>query len=365
MKRIILMLIAAAAMIASCGTPEDKPVAGNGALVLEADKVDIMADGEDAAEITAKYDGVVVTDGVDFYDAATNVPVRVKDMRFSTKNVGQHSIYAIYNGVKSNVLKITALEYAIPVLPADPDPDGKSFKKRVLLTQFTSTGCTYCPSATKLLRELAADPEYMDKFVLGACHADMANYQNGDDPADFSGNISFMNAFRIQGFPTLTMDLDKQANVFNSVQVKEQLNSYYGDGTSLAGISVNSEINGNMLIVNAAVKAGQSGKYRVGAWLLEDGIYGRQTSALDESYNIHDHCIRMIDAGSHYMGHDLGLLSAGDSAERIFAIRIDATKWNIDNCKILLYATSPYGSEQVVNNAVVVPIGSAVAYEYR
>ena len=364
MKRIILMLIAAAAVIASCGTPDEAPVAGNGTLVLEADKLEMVADGEDAVLLTVKYDGTAVgAEDVNFYDASTNVPVRVSGMRFITKTVGVHSIYAIYNNAKSNTVKITALEFAVPDVPADPNPDGKSFKKRVLLTQFTSTGCTYCPTATKVLRDLAADPQYQDKFVLGASHADMPNYQNGDDPAEFSGATSFMRAFGVGGFPTLIMELDEQANVFNAVQVKSLLDEYYGDGTSVAGISVNSELNGNVVVLRAAVKVGKGGKYRIGAWLLESGIYGKQTSAPDESYNIHDNCIRLIDAESHYMGHDLGMIASGSSAERVFTLKIDSG-WKTENCKVLLYVTSASGVNQVINNAVIVPIGEAVAYEY-
>ena len=141
------------------------------------------------------------------------------------------------------------------------------------------------------------------------------------------------------------------------------LDEYYGDGTSVAGISVNSELNGNVVVLRAAVKVGKGGKYRIGAWLLESGIYGKQTSAPDESYNIHDNCIRLIDAESHYMGHDLGMIASGSSAERVFTLKIDSG-WKTGNCKVLLYVTSASGVNQVINNAVIVPIGEAVAYEY-
>ena len=364
MKRIILMMIAAVAMAASCGNPDDAPVTGNGTLTLEADKLEMLADGEDYVEITAKYDGQSVSDGVDFYDAATNVPVKVKDMRFTTKTVGQHSIYAIYNGVKSNTLKINALEYMAPEAPADPDPAGTTFRKRVLLTQFTSTGCTYCPIMTGLLRELAADEVYKDKFVLAASHSDMNGYQNGDDPASYSGASGLMSAFGVLGYPTLIADFGDQLNAYSYDQLKALVDGYYEDGTSVVGVASASEIQGNVLVLRAAVKAGKAGKYRVGAWLLEDGIYGKQTSAPDESYYIHDHCVRHLDAGSHYMGHDLGMISAGKTAEHIFTIKMDP-EWKVESCKVLLYVTSSVGNKDVLNNAVVVPVGKPVTYEYR
>lgn len=365
MKRIILMMIAAVAIVASCGNPDDNgPVSGNGTLTIEADKVELIADGEDFVEITVKYDGEVVTDEVDFYDASTNVPSRVKANRFTTKAVGQYSIYAIYNGVKSNVLKITALEYAVPSLPADPAPENVSFRKRVLLTQFTSTGCVYCPMVTGFLRDLAADPEYKDKFVLAASHADMPDNPNGDDPASYPEVNGFMSAFRIKGFPTLIADFADMLGSYSLAALKTLVDEYYGDGSAAVGISVNSELHDNVLVMRASVKAANAGKYRIGAWLLEDGIYGKQTGAPDESYYVHDHCIRKPDAESHYMGYDLGMLSKGKSADHVFVMKLDP-KWNIDNCSVLLYVTSASGSDQIASNAIVVPLDKPVAYEYR
>lgn len=364
MKRFIFVLAAAMGLAVSCGDPDDGPVTGNGTLTIETDKAEVVADGEDFVEITVKYDGEVVAEEVDFYDASTNVPARLRANRFSTKVTGEHSIYAIYNGAKSNVLDIMAVEYAVPAAPADPDPENTSFVKRVLLTQFTSTGCTFCPRMTGILRDLAADSEYKDRFVLGASHADMTGYQNGDDPAAFSGVNAFMSAFGIYGFPTLIADFGDQLNSYDLSELKTLVDGYYGDGTALVGFAANSEVHEDAIVMRVAVKAAKAGKYRVGAWLLEDGIYGKQTSAPDDSYNVHDHCIRLVDAESHYMGHDLGMLSKGKPAEHIFTFKLDP-EWNVDNCSVLLYVTSAAGSAQVVNNAVTVPVGKPVLYEYR
>lgn len=365
MKRFVFMMIAAVAMAVSCGNPDDNgPVSGNGTLTIEADKLEVVADGEDFAEITVKYDGVAVTEDVDFYDASSNVPVKVRSNHFTTKTVGQHSIYAIYNNVKSNVLKFTAVEYMAPPVPDDPDLQNTAFRKRVLLTQFTSTGCTFCPRMTKILRELAKDAEYKERFVLAASHADMNGYANGDDPASFSGVGGFMNAFGISGFPTLIADFDDMMPSYDYSDLKALVDKCYADGSSLAGVAANSEVQDNVLVLRAAVKVSESGKYRIGAWLLEDGICGKQTSAPDESYNTHDNCIRILDAESHYMGYDLGTIAAGKSAEHVFTMKLDK-EWNVENCKLLLYVTSAAGTAQMVNNAVIVPIGTPVTYEYR
>lgn len=118
------------------------------------------------------------------------------------------------------MLSINALEYSVPAVPADPDPSKTSFRKRVLLTQFTSTGCTYCPIIVGLLRELSNDKVYSGRFVLGASHADMTDYPNGDDPASFSGVAEFMSTFDVRGFPTLTADLGESLSNYDLTTLK-------------------------------------------------------------------------------------------------------------------------------------------------
>ena len=359
-----MMIAAVFALAASCTKPDDSPNEGNGTLTIKADKLEIVADGQDAAVITVEYDGKKITDGVSFYDMS-NVPVAVRSMRFTTKSVGEHKFFATYEGAKSNTLTVKAVEFAAPEVPADPDPSGTSFRKRVLLTQFTSTGCTFCPIVVGLLRELSQDAAYRDRFVLAASHADMNGYQNGDDPASYPGVSGFMSAFKIQGYPTLTADLGEMLDAYDISKLKALVDGYYGDGTSDAGVSAASAVNGNTIVVRAAVKAGETGTYRVGAWLLEDGIYGRQTSAPDESYNTHNNCIRALDAGTSYVGHSVGKLASGDVADHIFTFKNTDSEWNFNNCKVLVYVTSSVGNIQVVNNAVVVPVGESAAFEYR
>jgi hypothetical protein len=64
------------------------------------------------------------------------------------------------------------------------------------------------------------------------------------------------------------------------------------------------------------------------------------------------------------MGYDLGMIGKGKSADHAFAMKLDP-EWKIDNCSLLLYVTSASGSDQIANNAVIVPLGKSVAYEYR
>ena len=64
------------------------------------------------------------------------------------------------------------------------------------------------------------------------------------------------------------------------------------------------------------------------------------------------------------MGYDLGMVNKGKTADHVFVMKM-SQDWNKDNCSVLLYVTSASGADQIVNNAVVVPLGRPVEYEYR
>lgn len=365
MKKFLTLLFSAVFMAVSCGErPLDDTQKDGSKLTLESDRTEILADGTDVAVLTVKLDGEVVTEGVQFYDLS-NVPVVVNGMNFKTKVVGEHSFYAIYNSIASDPIKINATEFASPSLPEDKDPSNTSFRKRVMLTQFTSTGCTFCPRVSSLLRDLAADEVYSDRFVLAASHADMQGYPNGDDPASWSDVNSLMRTFNILGYPTLLADLQGELSAYDLTVLKDLVDDFYGDGTASAGIAANSYVQDNALVVKAVVKAAKPASFRVGAVLLEDGIYGKQTSAPDESYNTHNNCVRLYDADDSFYGYSVGRLSAGETGEHLFVMKGLEAGWDLSKCKLLLYVSSPSGVNQVIDNAVVLPIGKSVGFEYR
>lgn len=145
--KIFDMCAAFAAMTAlcSCNGLVDDEGSGNGHvasgdLSLTVSATVIQANGEDEAKFEVLYLGEPVTEGVTIYDGNNNV-VDLPSLTFTAAEPGSYSFWAAYGTAYSETVTVTAIDFPVPVLPEDPDPDNLSFSRRVMLTQFTGTGC--------------------------------------------------------------------------------------------------------------------------------------------------------------------------------------------------------------------------------
>lgn len=60
--------------------------------------------------------------------------------------------------------------------------------------------------------------------------------------------------------------------------LRSLIDNSYNRSRALAGIAASAQFDGGTLVVTASVKAAETADFRIGAWLLEDGIYGRQSN---------------------------------------------------------------------------------------
>ena len=137
----------------------------------------------------------------------------------------------------------------------------------------------------------------------------------------------------------------------------------------------------------ANVKAKETTEFRIGAWLLEDNIYGKQSVCADPykttgeliqplegvDFNNHNNCIRLADSkatNTDFSGFSLGVIEAGKTASREFAFKLktngagSATKWNHDNLRVIVFISTKEGSKWLVNNVVKAPKDGVVDFEY-
>ena len=149
----LTFITAGAVMFSSCSslTGDDEGTDGPGTpgatgLELQVSDMVIQADGKDAAVFTVLSDGKPVSEGVRFYDGATNRQIELPEMAFTTTETGTYTFWAAYGTSHTETVSVTAIGFPVPELPDDPDPENTSFSRRVLLTQFTGTGCGYCPA---------------------------------------------------------------------------------------------------------------------------------------------------------------------------------------------------------------------------
>ncbi len=306
--------------------PEGPAIPENAELRISSDK-NLIQTFDDYATITVTVGDVVLTEDVTFYVGTK--PVTVTDSKFTTTEPGKHELWASYGTRTSNKVTITAIDVKIPETPADPQPSGTSFKTKVLIAQFTTTGCSPCARMKDFLHNVMADAELSDKLILTACHSGLIN--GVADPSYIKTN--FDEFAKLTGFPYLFMDMYYGFNNYTTPvgEFKKQINKMYDfKKDSAAGLAVNSSIVDGKLVAKVTVKAAVEGEYRVGAFLLEDGIYGQQSSATADWMNIHDSVIRYIDsqyytnAGKEmYYGHSVGNVEKGKTSDYVFV-------WNLD-----------------------------------
>lgn len=372
-------------------TPE-KPTPEDLTLRIISDR-NLVQTNVDVATITVTLGEEVITEDVVIYDQDFNV-VDMPDFKFTAKKAGDHVLWASYGTYNSEEITIKAIDIPIPETPADPKPESTDFKGRVLMTEFTTTGCMWCPRMKKVAHDLLADADAADDIVFTTCHSSLVN--TVADPSYIK--TDYEDFSRMTGMPYMLCDMyygfgyyeTLTANDVKSV-IEELISLKVSD---IAGIAVNSQLtDDDHMIIKATVKPAKTATYRIGAFLLEDGIYGQQYSATEDWMHIHDDVMRYIDApfkgyyDSGYSGHLIGEIEKGKTADFVFDWDLDviwsegALKgeqygnyyWDefvMENLHLVVFVstlgTDDKGNQYYyVNNVIDCPVNGMTPYEYR
>ena len=261
--------------------------------------------------------------------------------------------------------EIPTEDIAIPELPADPEPGNTSFNHRILLLQHTGTYCSNCPNLMTALKELSQLDEYADKYQHVAAHS----YNQEGDPAYSQAAANLSQAFCDGYYPELTFNLTKE-NTGTSLALKtitDIIDNLHKDVADV-GIAAAAGLSGNTVGVNVQIKAAKAGQYRIAAWVLEDGIRGKQEGASEDWMNTHSNAVRVMAGNTLNMriyGEKMGELQPGQTAEKSFSIVLDEA-WKSENCKVLVVVNAA-GSDGRYDlaNCMLCPIGGAVTYDYK
>lgn len=382
-KRFFAALAAFALLAGGCSEggsdeePEPDPTPDTQVtLVLTATPTEITANGTDAATLKLTADGVEVAAGrYQLYNAQN----QVVSTTFTTKEAGSYSFYAVYNRQQSNTVTVTAKAVDNPqpeptptpgdqALPADPKPESTNFVRRVLLTQFTGLWCGYCPYMINAITEALKDQTLAAKVVWTAAHSE----EQKSDPTYCPVALNYV--FGINGYPTAMADMASTTAYQTTTAVTNLLNNAYSRVNVRGGIAATSSYDSatRTLTVTAEVKAAEKRQFRIGLWVLEDGIVAKQSNygaPGDWSAFVHNDCIRQCDSSgeNNHTGYDLGDIEAGAKATKTFSFTLrDGLK--AENCRVCLFITTPEvaGSSKAwrVNNVITMPLTGQSAYQY-
>ncbi len=375
-------LLMAAVMLISCGGTVDNGGGSTGAktLKLVADKNLIQTFDGDYATLIVTLDGEEIKEGVTFFDGKNNV-MQISDFKFSTTTVGEYKIWANYGTYNSETITIKAIDIAIPETPADPKPESTDFKARVLLTEFTTVGCSACPAMKTILHEVESDASVAELVIMTECHSGLVG--GVADPC-YIHNQDFEDFSMITGYPTVKLDLDKLPS--DRTAMKSIIKELHAAKAATApGIAVNATLQDDKVVAKVTVKAKVASSYRVGAFLLEDGIYAKQTNASADWMHNHDNVIRYIDAQykNSFYGIPVADIKAGETADTMISWLLEdiwaygtekgeingGIAWperNNDKLHMVVFVSMSdgFGGYQVVN-AIDCPINGVTPFEYK
>ena len=353
--KFFALIAATAALFTACDTTGDTPTVSG----------DIVLSAETVVEVNTPITFVVKTaDGVDVSANAT-VFDKTHDFAqvtnpFTPTEDGEYKFYAVVGDAISNDIKVTVTP-VVPALPEDTDATNTSFTHRILLVDHTGTNCGYCPQMMKALKEIEETEGFHEKYYEAMAHS-----YNNTDPAYSGAAASISSHFGLNGYPTLTYNFYHSiSSSYNAEHIKGQINALWKEAAD-AGIAAATSMAAKSVVVNAEVKAAVEGEYSITAWLLEDGIYGKQSNATAEWMNTHNNAIRQTPSTSVISGYELGTLVAGETASQILNLTIARDNWNRDNMKVMLIVSKKGANNKFdVANVVICPINDSVTYDYK
>ena len=340
MNKILMtasMLLMSALMLVSCEETEGE-VSMDAGFFVSVDKNVISSNGEDFVTFKAHLDGNDVTSGTVFYAVSGDKYIPITSNVFSTSEAGDYSFMASYGTFNTNdPVVVSAINATIPEAAVDADPSNTSFVHRSFLNQYTGTGCPYCPGMKRAIKYAFQDEETANMAVLATVHS----YGTGD-PA-------YIAAPRASSYPYLDIDMSAgftyDMDPYAEGKVLKKALQENTSQPAKVGISANPSLEGDLLVVRIAVKAAETGEYRLGVWFLQDNIYGQQADKLgivasDKSYNTHDGCVRKVDSKyqNNYAGYPVGTIKAGETVERTFVLKVEASDWKLKNMSDLHFA---------------------------
>lgn len=339
-----------------------------GDLVITSSSSFVVADGSDAVTLTVKKGETDVTSAAKIY---MNNAV-FSSTTFTTTQTGDYEFFASHEGEISEKIKVKAIAEGMTPLPEDGQPENfSSFRRRALVIQSTGTWCQFCPLATGGIQEYLAKHKEGDA-VFAAAHG-------GDDimANEYADKVNTW--IGANSFPMVTLNLNNASSSLqmgadfaeNANLIDKAVAQFVGE-KAMSGIAVaisGREDTGKLDVIGQ-VKIGETGQYRIVAWLLEDGIKAAQTVAtgIEGDFSTHNNVLRLSSSSKAY-GEQLGknqTLSKGTLVD--FAIKLnlnDATVNSLGNCKVAVMVTSAKTGRYTVDNVVVCPINDAVAFEYK
>ncbi len=364
-----------ASMLAfGCGeSQEQSPTLDEDAeLVLYPSTTFALVGDDSYVEFTATYGDVDVSDKNDLvvYLKESSGSESLEGNRYNASRAGTYSFYAIYNSVMSEVVDVQCIT-DLPEEVVDPSPQKyDSFRKRVLGTLATGTWCPNCPYLIDIVHQYEESYGENDDLIMADVHS------GGDDIMRCDASDQIATRLSIVAYPTLKFSMSGKTenSIYNTAaHTGEDVKAVVDNNLSseaLTTISANSTIDGDKLCVRADIKIAEQGEFKVGVWLVEDGIYSYQTDAFDDYMHTHNDAIFGAYPMTFSMCESIGGVEIQSANSKHlfyceFNLKTLTTMQNRDNCEIIVFVYNDDNLIKSVDNVIKFPMGGSYAFEYK
>lgn len=339
MRRLIIFLtlfVAATALLSCVDQPER-------VLSLEADKTEVVADGEDHVVFTITYTFENVEDVTSTADIkCLSGDAVVTDGIFTPEEEGTYVFQATYDGVESNTVEITVTK-----------PEPSRFQKHACVMEFTGGWCSQCPEGATTLNYLVSKA-YKDKAFALAFH--------NADPLSIPQEQVLFKKFRLSGYPAYVTDM-RDSGLLNEGTCGKTIDASLYDRPTHCGVAVKCTYDAasKEVTVNASLYSEKTSQYSLAVYIVEDKVKGEQTLSTGEVQDdyVHRHVVRMM-LSSDVTGDSLGTVDAEKEAEKSYTFKVD-DKWNIENLSVAVLAID--SRSEVNNMATCAADGGEAEYE--
>lgn len=247
--------------------------------------------------------------------------------------------------------------------PGDGDTGG--FKKNVLIMEFVSFDCVYCPEVSD--RIAAAQTKYPERIDLISVHGRL----DEDDPMEFSNYKQFQNYFYgVTGYPGVI--IDQRDDLVKVGEFDATTSSFLGRLNTVApiGIGLATTVTGEQTVrveVKLTNQGETSADYRLVVAVLENNIPYKQADLVNgglqwiESYN-HLHVLRTF-LSKNYFGDEIGSFAKNAQLSKSFNYTVPVA-YNKNNLSFVAYVVEAKGfTPRVSVNSRSVHIGGSVDFQ--
>lgn len=251
----------------------------------------------------------------------------------------------------------------------NPDGSGNNaFEKNVLIMEFVSFDCVYCPAVEVALKETNTT-KYPGRLDIISVHGRLDEV----DPMEFKNYKQLQNYFYgVTGYPAVIIDQrDDLVSVgefsADNAGFKERINMRSNIGIALsAAIAEGRQVKVDVQLQN---KAAASSDYRLAVAVLENNIPYKQADQVNgqlkwiDEYS-HQHVLRAI-LSNNLFGDPLNAFSGDNVFTKSFTYNVPE-RYKLEDLSFVAYVIEAYGfAHRVVMNSRSVDVGHSVDFEGR